>query len=217
MSPHQSNQFKFLDSREIELGFASVRATRITYVGELGWELYIPIEFAPHAFDRIMQAGEAFGLKLCGYHALNSLRLEKAYRHWGHDIDSDSSPLEAGLGFTVAWGKRSGFVGREALLRQRETGVRRRLVQFLLRNREEVLFHDEPIWRDGVRVGRVTSAMHGHTLGAPAALGWVAADEFVTPDFVRAGRYEIEIAGIRVPATASLTPLYDPGNARILG
>ncbi len=200
--------FKFHDSREIELGFARVRATRMSYVGELGWELYVPTEFAPHVFDRIVEAGAAFGLRLCGYHALNSLRLEKAYPHWGHDIDSDTTLLEAGLEFTAAWDKAGGFVGREALLRQRETGVRRRLVQFLLRDSEKSLFHDEPIWRDGVRVGRVTSAMHGHTLGAPVALGWVAEEEIVTPEFVRAGRYEIDIAGERVPATASLSPLY---------
>jgi 4-methylaminobutanoate oxidase (formaldehyde-forming) len=194
-----------------------VRATRITYVGELGWELTIPTEFAPHVFDRIVAAGAPFGLRLCGYHALNSLRLEKAYRHWGHDIDSDSTLLEAGLGFTAAWSKPGGFVGREALLRQREAGLHRRLVQFLLQDREQSLFHDEPIWRDGVRVGRVTSAMHGHTLGAPVALGWVASDEIVTPAFVQAGHYEIEIAGSRVPATASLAPLYDPSNSRVMG
>jgi 4-methylaminobutanoate oxidase (formaldehyde-forming) len=208
--------FRFRDSREIELGFARVRATRISYVGELGWELYIPTEFAPHVFDRIIEAGAVFCLRLCGYHALNSLRLEKAYRHWGHDIDSDTTLLEAGLGFTAAWDKPHGFVGRDALLRQRETGVRRRLVQFLLQDMDKNVFHDEPIWRDGERVGRVTSAMHGHTLGAPVALGWVAAADIVTPDFVRAGRYEIDIAGERVPATASLTPLYDPTNARVL-
>jgi len=208
--------FPFRDSRDIEVGFARVRATRITYVGELGWELYIPTEFAPHVFDRIVAAGAAFGLRLCGYHALNSLRLEKAYRHWGHDIDTDTTLIEAGLGFTAAWDKAGGFVGRDALLRQRETGVPRRLVQFLLADADAVLFHDEPIWRDGVRVGRVTSAMHGHTLGAPVALGWVAAGEPVTPAFVRAGRYAIEIAGTRVAAAASLAPLYDPGNARIL-
>jgi 4-methylaminobutanoate oxidase (formaldehyde-forming) len=208
--------FRFRDSREIELGFARVRATRITYVGELGWELYIPTEFAPHVFERIMAAGAPFGLKLCGYHALNSLRLEKAYRHWGHDIDSDSTPLESGLGFTIAWDKPGGFVGRDALLRQRDTGVRRRLVQFLLDEPEQVLFHDEPVWRNGVRVGRITSAMHGHTLGAPVGLGWVAAEEQVTPEFVKAGHYEIEVAGARVAAAASLAPLYDPANARIL-
>ena len=211
-----NDSFRFRDSREIELGFARVRATRISYVGELGWELYIPTEFAPDVFDRIARAGEAFGLQLCGYHALNSLRLEKAYRHWGDDIDTDTTLLEAGLGFAAAWDKPGGFVGRDALLRQRETGMRRRVAQFLLADPDAVLFHDEPVWRDGVRVGRVTSAMHGHTLGAAVALGTVAADHVITRDDFAAGRYEIEIAGDRVPATASLVPLYDPGNTRVL-
>jgi 4-methylaminobutanoate oxidase (formaldehyde-forming) len=206
--------FRFRDSREIELGFARVRATRITYVGELGWELYIPTEFAPHVFDRIRDAGESLGLRLAGYHALNSLRLEKAYRHWGHDIDSETTLLEAGLGFTAAWEKP--FVGRDALLRQRATGARRRVVQFLLADPEATLFHDEPIWRDGARVGRVTSAMHGHTLGAPVALGTIAADAPISVEYIRAGHWEIEIAGARVPATASLRPRYDPDNAHIM-
>ncbi len=201
--------FKFRDSREIEIGYARVRATRITYVGELGWELYVPTEFAPDVFDRIMAAGEAFGLQLCGYHALNSLRMEKGYRHWGHDIDSDTTPLETGLAFTIAWDKPGGFVGREALLEQRGKPLPRRVVQLLLSDPDGVLFHDEPIWRDGVRVGRVTSAMHGHTLGAPVALG------MVTTDNPQRGSYEIEIAGRRVAAAASLTPLYDPRNQRI--
>ena len=202
--------FRFRDSREIDIGHARLRATRITYVGELGWELYVPTEFAQHVFDRIMDAGEAFGLRLAGYHALNSLRLEKAYRHWGHDIDSDTTLLEAGLGFTAAWDKPGGFVGREALLAQRKSGVQRRVVQFLLADAEASLFHDEPIWRNGARVGRVTSAMHGHTLGAPVALGTVAAES-------ADGDWEIEVAGRRVAATASLMPLYDSRNARIRG
>lgn len=200
--------FRFRDSREIELGFARVRATRITYVGELGWELYVPTEFAPDVFDRIMAAGAAHGLQLCGYHALNSLRLEKAYRHWGHDIDSETTPLEAGLAFTIAWNKPGGFVGREALLRQKQHGIERRVVQFLLQDPEAVLFHDEPIWRDGVRVGRVTSAMHGHTLGAAVALGQIAGEAN--------GQFEIEIAGRRMAALAAGTPLYDASNTRIL-
>ncbi|MDA8252220.1 MAG: aminomethyltransferase family protein, partial [Rhodospirillales bacterium] len=202
--------FPFRDSREIDFGQARVRATRITYVGELGWELYIPTEFAADVFDRIMDAGAEFGLRLAGYHAMNALRLEKAYRHWGHDIDSDTTLLEAGLGFTAAWDKPGGFVGREALLAQRAAGVQRRVLQFLLADPDAVLFHDEPIWRDGQRVGRVTSAMHGHTLGAAVALGTVAATS-------AEGRWDIEIAGRRVPATASLAPLYDPRNSRIRG
>ena len=202
--------FRFRDSREIDIGYARVRASRITYVGELGWELYIPTEFAALVFDRIMETGADAGLRLAGYHALNSLRLEKAYRHWGHDIDSDTTLLEAGLGFTAAWDKPGGFVGREALLAQRAAGVTRRVMQFLLADADASLFHDEPIWRDGVRVGRVTSAMHGHTLGAPVALGTVAADS-------ADGQWEIEVAGARIPARASLAPLYDPRNLRIKG
>ncbi len=208
--------FPFRTSREITLGFARVRATRITYVGELGWELYVPTEFAPHVFDRLVEAGAAHGLRLCGYHALNSLRLEKAYRHWGHDIDSDTTPLEAGLGFTVAWDKPADWTGRAALVRQRAAGVMRRLVQLKLADPQAMLFHDEAIWRDGVPVGRVTSGMFGHTLGAAVGLGWVAADVPLTRAFIEAGRCQVDIAGERVPATVSLVPLYDPKNQRIL-
>ena len=167
--------FPFRTSREIEIGFARVRATRITYVGELGWELYVPSEYAPDVFDRLLRAGEPDGLRLCGYHALNSLRLEKAYRHWGHDIDSETTPLEAGLGFCIDWNKTE-FLGRAALLAQRQAGVSRRLVQFRLDDPDAMLFHDEPVWRDGARVGRITSGMFGHTLGAAVGLGWVAGD-----------------------------------------
>ncbi len=208
--------FPFRSSREIELGFALVRATRITYVGELGWELYIPTEFAPHVFDRLMEAGAAHGLRLAGYHALNSLRLEKAYRHWGHDIDTDTTPLEAGLGFTIAWNKSREWTGRAALLQQREAGVSRRLVQLRLDDPEAMLFHDEPIWRDGVRVGRISSGMFGHTLGAAVGLGWISAADPITAEFVRSGRYEVEIDGIRVAAAVSLSPFYDPKGERIL-
>jgi glycine cleavage system aminomethyltransferase T/glycine/D-amino acid oxidase-like deaminating enzyme len=208
--------FAFRDSREIELGFARVRATRVTYVGELGWELSIPTEFAPDVFDRIIDAGAAFGLRLAGYHAMNSLRLEKAYRHWGHDIDSETSLLQAGLGFTAAWDKPGGFVGREALLREREGGVRRRVVQFVLVDPEVTLFHDEPIWRDGACIGRVTSAAHGHTLGAPVALGQVSDARPISAASIAEARWEITVGGQRIPATASLAPLYDPRNARIL-
>jgi 4-methylaminobutanoate oxidase (formaldehyde-forming) len=202
--------FPFRSSREIELGFARVRATRITYVGELGWELYVPTEFAPHVFERLRAAGAAHGLKLAGYHAMNSLRLEKGYRHWGHDIDTETTPLEAGLGFTLDWTKE--FVGRAALLRQREAGLMRRLVQFRLRDPEAVLFHDEPIWRDGVRVGRITSGMHGHSVGAAIGMGYVPGDAAA----IRAGRYEVEIADRLVPAEASLPAWYDPKNTKVL-
>ncbi len=209
--------FPFRTSRKIELGFAKVRATRISYVGELGWELYVPTEFAPHVFDRLQDAGAAYGMRLAGYHALNSLRLEKAYRHWGHDIDSDTTPLEAGLGFCVAWDKSADWMGREALLRQRQSGVGRRLVQLVLEDSQAMMFHDEPIRRDGQGVGRVTSAMFGHTLGAAVGLGWIEGTAPLSAGFINSGRYEVEIAGERVPARVSLTPFYDPRNTRIVG
>src|SRR5690606_2842328 len=157
----------------IDLAHARVRASRITYVGELGWELYIPTEFAPAVFDAIAAAGESHGMKLAGYHAMNSLRMEKGYRHWGHDITDEDTPLEAGLGFAVAWDKPGGFIGREALLAQREQGVTRRLAQFALADAGRMLYHNEPVWRDGVLVGRLTSGMFGHTLGKPLGLGYV--------------------------------------------
>ena len=150
---------------------AIVRAARITYVGELGWELYIPTEFATHVYDEIVAAGDAFGLRHAGYHALDSLRIEKAYRHWGHDMSDEDTALEAGLGFTVAWDKPGGFVGREALLRQREAGLSRRLAVFTLDDPEPLMYHNEPIWRDGELVGRITSGAFGHTIGRSIGLG----------------------------------------------
>ena len=207
--------FSFRTSREIELGFARVRATRITYVGELGWELYVPTECAPEVFDRLLEAGAPHGLRLCGYHALNSLRLEKAYRHWGHDIDSDSTPIEAGLGFCIGWDKACDWTGRAALLAQRQAGVSKRLVQFRLHDPDAMLFHNEPIWRDGAPVGRITSGMFGHTLGAAVGLGWVAGPAPLLPAHILGGRYEIAVAGERVPATASLAAMYDPRGERI--
>lgn len=206
----------FGTSRVIDLGYARVRASRVTYVGELGWELYIPTECVQSVYDEIVAAGGQFGLTHAGYHAMNSLRIEKAYRHWGHDIGDEDTPLEAGLAFTVDWSKPGGFIGREALSRQKEAGVRRRLVQFMLERPDRLLYHDEPIWRDGTLVGRITSGMFGHTLGRPLGMGYVAnAGEIVTSEWVNGGHYEIEIATERVPATASLKPFYDPSSQRV--
>lgn len=207
--------FPFRTSREIDVGYALVRASRITFVGELGWELYIPMEFAPHVFDTIMEAGDAVGLRPAGFHALNSLRIEKAYRHWGHDITAEDTPLEAGLSFTVAWDKPGGFVGRDALLRRREQGITRRLVQFVLEDPAPLVYHGEPIWRDGSMVGTITSAMFGHTVGRSIGLGYVSADEVITPEWILEGSYEIEVATERVPARAYLRPVYDPAAERV--
>ncbi len=208
--------FPFATCREIRIGYQTALALRLTYVGELGWELYIPTSFAQSVYDALLDAGKAHGLKHCGYHALNSLRIEKAYRDWPHDIGPADSPLEAGLAFTCDWSKPGGFIGREALLEQRAAGLpRRRLVQFRLEDPEPMLYHNEPIYRDRERVGFVTSGMYGHTLGAAVALGYVAIPEGCGDSYIHAGRYEIEIAGARVAARASLAPLYDPKSLRV--
>ncbi len=208
--------FPFATCRDVRIGYQTLLAIRLTYVGELGWELYIPTSFALPVYDAIVAAGAAHGLTHCGYHTLNSLRIEKAYRDWSHDIGPDDTPLDAGLGFTCAWDKPGGFVGREALLAQRAGGTpRRRLVQFALEDPGALLFHNEPIYRDGVRAGYVTSAMFGHTIGAAVALGYLAHPDGVTDEFVAGGRYEIAIAERRVGARVSLTPMYDPKGLRI--
>lgn len=211
-----NNAFPFATSQIIDLAYARVRASRITYVGELGWELYIPTEFAQGVFERIWEAGNGLGVKLAGYHAMNSLRMEKAYRHWGHDITDEDSPLQSGLGFAVAWNKPAGFLGREALLRQKEGGVDRRLACFALEDPSKLLYHNEPIFRDGQLVGRITSGMYGHTVGASLGLGYVGEPAVkISPEFISAGRFEIEVAGERVSAKASLRPFYDPTNRRV--
>ncbi len=207
--------FPYMTSREIELGYGIVRASRVTYVGELGWELYVPTEFAPGIYDVLVEAGAELELVHAGYHAMNSLRIEKAYRHWGHDISDEDTPIEAGLVFAVAFDKAGGFIGRDALLRQRDALPKRRLVQFALENPEPLMYHEEPIWRDGVRVGRTTSAMYGHTLGSSVALGYVEHAAGVDADFVADGDFEIEIAGERYAARAALRPLYDPRGERV--
>jgi glycine cleavage system T protein len=207
--------FPFGTSQVIDLAYARVRATRITYVGELGWELYIPTEFAQGVFDSILEAGTSEGLTLAGYHAMNSLRMEKGYRHWGHDITDEDTPLEAGLGFAVAWHKPAGFMGRDALLRQRDNGLTRRLVQFELEDERALLYHNEPILRDGVLAGRITSGMFGHTVGRAIGLGYITADEPLGAGAITSSTFEIEVACQRIPAKASFRASYDPKGARI--
>jgi glycine cleavage system T protein len=205
----------FLRSREIWLGPARVRASRVTYVGELGWELYVPTDQAPGVYDALVGAGDDLGLRHAGYHAMDSLRIEKAYRSWGHDLGSEDTPLEAGLGFAVRFDKRAPFLGREALLAQREKPLTRRLVIFTLDDAAPLLYHDEPIWRDGVLVGRITSGAYGHTIGRAVGLGYVAHPDGVTDAFVESGRWELEIACERHRARAQLSPPYDPKSLRV--
>ena len=208
--------FPFLTSQEIDIGYALVRAVRVTYVGELGWELYIPSEFSLHVFDTLVEAGADFGLKHIGLQALNNLRLEKAYRDYGGDIDNTDTPLEVGLGFFVDFDKPGGFIGRDALLRLKETGFRYRMPQFLLEDPEPMLYYGEIIYRDDKPVGYIMSGGYGHTLGASVGVGPVENDgETVSLDFIKSGTYEIDIAGVRYPAKASLRPMYDPKLLRV--
>ncbi|MFO0227536.1 MAG: glycine cleavage T C-terminal barrel domain-containing protein, partial [Gammaproteobacteria bacterium] len=206
-------------SREIEIGYARVRASRITYVGELGWELYIPAEQVLDVFERLTEAGAAFGLKHAGYHAMASCRVEKGYRHWSHDIADEDTPLEAGLGFTVAWDKKDGFIGRDALVAQRARGpLPKRMVQLMLEDASDtapMLYHEEPILRDGVIVGSTRSGAWGHRIGRSLGMGYVHCDAGVTPEWLAAGRWEIEVAGVRHAARAQLAPWYDPKGERI--
>jgi len=216
-SADMSNKaFPYLTMQEIDVGYALVKALRITYVGELGWELYVPTEFTLHVFDSLVEAGADVGLKHAGFQALNTLRLEKAYRDYGYDIDNTDTPLEAGLSFAVDFAKPGGFIGKEALLRQKEEGVlKHRLVQFLLEDPEPLLYGGEPIYRDGERVGYLGSGGYGHTLGGAVGLGYIDSEQGVTAHFVKSGVYELEIAGVRYPAQPSLRPMYDPEGERI--
>ncbi len=212
-----NDAFPYQTMAEIDIAGVPVQASRITFVGELGWELFIPTGGAHAVFDAIIEAGPDRGLLPAGIHAMNSLRMEKAYRHWGHDIGDQDTPLESGLGFAVAWDKPGGFIGRDALLKQRDEGVRRRLAQFLIKDPEPLLYGNEPIWRDGEIVGYLTTAMYGHTLGGAMGLGYVENPDkdLETADFINAGSYEIEIAGELFAATVSLKPLYDPKSDRV--
>jgi len=208
--------FPYLTMQEIDIGYASVIALRITYLGELGWELYVPSEFALHVFDTLVGAGKQFGLKHAGLQTLETLRIEKAYRSYGVDIDNTDTPLEVGLGFTVDFDKPGGFIGKEALLQHKQAGVPKyRLVQFLLKDLEPLLYGGEPVFRNGELAGYLSAGAYGHTLGGAVGLGHVENKAGVTIDYVNRGAYEIQIAGVRCPAKASLRPMYDPKNQRV--
>ncbi|TPJ62259.1 FAD-dependent oxidoreductase [Mesorhizobium sp. B2-6-1] len=199
--------------QEIEIGMGLARAHRVTYVGELGWELYVSTDQAAHVFEAIEAAGADVGLKLCGLHTLDSCRIEKAFRHFGHDITDEDNVLEAGLGFAVKTAKGD-FIGRDAVLKKKEAGLSRRLVQFRLKDPQPLLFHNEAILRDGKIVGPITSGNYGHHLGGAIGLGYVPCQGETEAD-VLASSYEIEIAGERFAAEASLKPMYDPKSERV--
>ncbi len=203
----------FATAREIEIGMGLARAHRVTYVGELGWELYVSTDQTAHVFEALEAAGADVGLKLCGLHTLDSCRIEKAFRHFGHDITDEDHVLEAGLGFAVRTGKGE-FIGREAVLRRQDKGLTRRMVQFRLTDPEPLLFHNEALVRDGRIVSTITSGNYGHFLGGAIGMGYVPC-EGESEEQVLASGYEIEIAGVRVKAEASLVPMYDPKAARV--
>ncbi|WP_234413680.1 FAD-dependent oxidoreductase [Ideonella sp. A 288] len=208
--------FKFARSAELEIGYAIVRAQRITYVGELGWELYIPAEFALHVFERVIDAGAKYGLKLAGFHAMNACRTEKSYLHWGHDVGIEDTPIEAGVEFTCAHGKAGGYIGRDAVLRQKELGApHKRLLQFKLADANELVYHEEPIFADGKPVGVITSGMYGHRVQASLGMGYAKLPQPVTAEVVAGTRWEIGVGDRRVPAVAQLRAWYDPKNERI--
>jgi len=211
-----NDAFPFGTAREIEIGLGHARAHRVSYVGELGWEIYASADMAAHVFDTLWEAGQDHGLTLCGLHAMDCGRAEKAFRHMGHDITCEDHVLEAGLGFAVKTGKGCDFNGRDAVLAKREAGLARRLVQFRLTDPEPLLYHNEPILRDGQIVGHLSSGAYGHHLGGAIGLGYVPCAGESAEDVLASG-YEIDVAGRRVVAEVSLKPMYDPGGARPKG
>ena len=209
-----NDAFPFGAAHHVTVAGVDVLALRMTYVGEVGWEIYIPAEHALTVFDAIVAAGGAHGLAHAGYHAMNTLRMESGYRHWGHDITDEDTPIEAGLGFAVAWDKVGGFRGRDALLAQKGRPRVKRLVQFVLDDPDTLLYHDEPILRDGEMVGRVSSGMYSQAAGCALAMGYIDNPNGVTSDWLADGDWQIEVALKRLTATASLRSWYDPRNER---
>jgi heterotetrameric sarcosine oxidase gamma subunit len=211
--------FPFGTSQEIEIGYARVRASRITYVGELGWELYMPTEFAAHVFETIQTAGPEFNLTPAGMHTMNNGRMEKAYRHWGHDISDEETPLEAGLGFAIAWDKPGGFIGREAMLKQKVLPLlSKRMVALALLDESPtapMIYHEEPIYRNGLNVGSTTSGAWGHRVNKSLGLGYVKLAAGVTKEWIESGTWEVELAWKKYPARVQLSSFYDPKGEKI--
>ncbi len=199
--------------QEIELGMGLARVHRVSYVGELGWEIYVSSDMAAHAFETLWEAGHDHGLKLCGMHMMDSCRIEKAFRHFGHDITCEDHVLEAGLGFAVKT-EKSDFIGRDAVLAKKEQGLNKRLLQFRLSDPEPLLYHNEPVLRDGQIVGYLSSGAYGHHLGGAIGLGYVPCAGESAAELL-ASSYEIDVAGSKVKAEASLKPMYDPKSERV--
>ena len=202
----------FGTAQVIEIGMGLARAHRVSYVGELGWELYISSDQCGHIFETIIDAGSDHGLKLCGMHMMDSCRIEKAYRHFGHDITCEDHVLEAGLGFGVDTDKPD-FIGKKAVINKRELGLEKRLVQFQLTEPEPLLYHNEPIIRDSEIVGYISSGNYGHKLGGAIGMGYIPC-EGESPEELLSSKFEIDVSGAICAAKASLKPLYDPLSKR---
>ena len=211
--------FPFATIREVGIGYATVLASRRTYMGELGWELYVPVEFAATVFDVLHEAGAPFGLRDAGYYAIEGLRIEKGYRAWGRELTPDDNPMQAGLFWAVKLDKPGGFIGRQALVDARAKPLTRRMVSIVLADREPLLWGGEALLRDGKPVGDLTSAAYGHTVGASVGLGYVKRTDGAAIDaaWLEAGRFEVDLAGTRLEAKVSLKAPYDPSGARIKG
>ncbi len=203
----------FGTAQDIEIGMGLARAHRVSYVGELGWELYVSSDMAAHVFETLWDAGQDLGLKLCGMHMMDTCRIEKAFRHFGHDITSEDNVIDAGLGFAVKPDKGD-FIGREAVIARKENGPEFRMLQFCLNDAEPLLYHHEPILRDGEYVGYLSSGAYGHTLGAAIGMGYVPCKGESAAE-VLGSTYEIDVMGTRVRAEASLRPMYDPKSERM--
>jgi 4-methylaminobutanoate oxidase (formaldehyde-forming) len=209
--------FPYLSARHIDVGYAPVLAIRVTYVGELGWELHVPAEYALGVYDDLVTAGAGLGFRPVGLAAMSSLRLEKGYRDMGVDIDNTDNPLEAGLGFAVAWDKPGGFIGRDALLAARGEGPpRHRVVGLLVEDPAADLFGNEPVLLDGQRAGYVRAAAYGYTVGGPVALAQVACADGVTGQWLKSGDFRVQTPAGDLPARLQIAPFYDPQRLRIL-
>ncbi|MCG8618734.1 MAG: aminomethyltransferase family protein, partial [Desulfobacterales bacterium] len=201
--------FPFATAKDIYVGYAQAYAVRMSFVGELGWELYIPTPFAQDVFDKLIAAGEEFDLKMCGLHAVDSLRLEKGYRHWSSDITPDTTPYEAGLGFAVRL-EKDNFIGRDALIRQKEEGLKNKLVMFTIDDPEPLIYHDEPIFRNGELAGENTHGAFVHKVGRSMGMVYLSCDTGISDDWIMDGEYEIEVEDKRYPITIHLKAPYDP-------
>ena len=208
---NQNNPFG--TAQEVEIGMGLARIHRVSFVGELGWEVYATSDQAGHIFEVIADAGQEMGLKFCGMHMMDSCRIEKGFRHFGHDITCEDHVLEAGLGFAVQVNKPN-FIGRTAVLKKQDAGLNKRLLQFKLNEKEPLLYHNEPIIRDGKISGYISSGNYGHTLGGAIGLGYIECENETVDDLLRSS-YEIEVAGSRIKAAASIRPMYDPKAERV--